>query len=76
MCSAWTHIAADTLRSIAVLVAASISALFPYVLSPIDADSLGAVLVSIVILVSLGPLIQGIYNTALGIRRLLRQQKI
>jgi hypothetical protein len=45
-------------------------------LSPIDADSLGAILVSIVILVSLGPLIQGIYNTALEIRRLLRQQKI
>jgi Co/Zn/Cd efflux system component len=76
MCSAWTHIAADTLRSIAVLVAASISALFPYVLSPMDADSLGAILVSIVILVSLGPLIQGIYNTALEIRRLLGQQRI
>jgi hypothetical protein len=75
MCSAWTHIAADTLRSIAVLVAASFSALFPHLLSPIGADSLGAILVSIVILISLFPLIQGIYNTAGEIRRLRRQQR-
>lgn len=76
MCSAWTHIAADTLRSIAVLIAASFSALFPQLLSPMDADSLGAILVSIVILVSLLPLVQGIYNTAWEIRRLLRQQQV
>lgn len=76
MCSAWTHIAADTLRSIAVLAAASFSAIFPHLLSPMDADSLGAMLVSIVILVSLFPLIQGIYNTAWEIQRLLIGQRI
>ncbi|KAG7355654.1 cation efflux family protein [Nitzschia inconspicua] len=75
MCSAWTHIAADTLRSIAVLVAASFSALFPQLLSPVDADSLGAILVSIIILMSLFPLFQGIYNTAWEIRTLVIRKR-
>jgi Co/Zn/Cd efflux system component len=74
MCSAWTHIAADTLRSISVLVAASFSALFPQYLSPMHADSLGAILVSLVILISLLPLFQGMVNTAMEIRHLLRQR--
>jgi len=74
MCSAWTHIAADTLRSVAVLLAASFSAMFPQLLSPMDADSIGAILVSIVILVSLFPLLQGIFNTALEIRKLVLQR--
>ena len=54
------HIAADTLRSVAVLVAAGVAYLCPSVLTPADADSYGAILVSVIILVSLIPLFQGI----------------
>lgn len=68
MCSAWTHVFADTLRSITTLVAAGFSALFPDILSPADADSWGAIFISIIIIVSLGPLIQGLYLTAVEIR--------
>ena len=64
MCSAWTHVCADTLRSIAVLVAAGFSTLFPAQLSSTDADSDAAIVVSIIILVSLLPLIQGLFLTA------------
>lgn len=68
MCSAWTHVFADTLRSITTLVAAGFSALFPDILSAADADSWGAIIISIIIIVSLGPLIQGLYLTAVEIR--------
>lgn len=68
MCSAWTHVCADTLRSITTLLAAGFSWLFPQVLSPADADSCGAIFISIIIIVSLGPLIQGLYTTALEVR--------
>ena len=64
MCSAWTHICADTLRSIAVLIAAGFAWLFPSILTPADADSYGAIVVSIIIIISLGPLIEGLYFTA------------
>ena len=62
------HVFADTLRSITTLVAAGFSALFPDILSPADADSWGAIFISIIIIVSLGPLIQGLYLTAVEIR--------
>lgn len=63
MCSAWTHICADTMRSIAVLVAATIAFLFKQV--PADkADSAAAIAVSITILVSLLPLLRGLAITA------------
>lgn len=68
MCSAWTHVCADTLRSIAVLAAASFSVIFPNSFSPAKADSWGAIVVSIIILISLAPLIQGLYATFLKIR--------
>lgn len=71
MCSAWTHVCADTLRSITTLVAAGLSFAFPTWLSPADADSWGAIIISLIILVSLGPLIQGLYSTAMEIRELL-----
>jgi Co/Zn/Cd efflux system component len=73
MCSAWTHICADTLRSIAVLLAAGIASLFPQQLSPADADSYGAIVVSIIIIISLGPLIEGLYFTAWEIYYLQRE---
>lgn len=68
MCSAWTHVCADTMRSIAVLTAAGFASLFPLLLSPAKADSWGAILVSVIILVSLGPQMQGLYLTALKIQ--------
>jgi Co/Zn/Cd efflux system component len=68
MCSAWTHVFADTLRSIAVLIAAGMAYAFPDSMSPVQADSWGAVVVSVIILASLSPLIQGLYATARKIR--------
>jgi Co/Zn/Cd efflux system component len=68
MCSAWTHICADTLRSIAVLIAAGFASLFPSLLSPMAADSWGSVVVSVIILVSLAPLLQGLLLTAFKIQ--------
>ena len=62
------HICADTLRSIAVLLAAGFSYLFPSLLTAADADAWGAVVVSVIILVSLAPLFQGLYLTADKIR--------
>jgi Co/Zn/Cd efflux system component len=64
MCSAWTHVCADTLRSIAVLLAAGLATLFPDQVSPLAADSNGTIVVSLVILVSLGPLLHALYRTA------------
>ena len=64
MCSAWTHVCADTLRSVAVLIAAGVSRLFPQFLTPAEADSDAAIVVSVIILVSLIPLIRGLFLTA------------
>ena len=71
MCSAWTHVLADTLRSVAVLVAAGIAYLSD-VISPDEADSYAAVFVSFIILLSCGPLLQGLYYTAQEIRDMRR----
>ena len=65
MCSAWTHVCADTLRSIAVLCAAALaSAHVPGRLTAGQADSDAAIVVSGIILISLVPLIQGLILTA------------
>lgn len=58
------HICADTLRSSAVLVAAGISQVWPDVVSGELADSMATIVVSIIILVSLIPLLHGLYETA------------
>jgi Co/Zn/Cd efflux system component len=63
MCSAWTHICADTLRSIAVLIAAGFAFLFPHLLTAADADAWAAIIVSVVILLSLLPLLNGLFQT-------------
>eukprot|EP00980_Cylindrotheca_fusiformis_P029100 scaffold22717_cov211-Cylindrotheca_fusiformis.AAC.1 len=62
MCSAWTHIMADTLRSTAVLIAACIS-FFVESVSGATADSMATLVVSVIILVSLLPLLRGLYET-------------
>jgi Co/Zn/Cd efflux system component len=64
----YQHICADTLRSITVLVASGIAQLFPDALSAAGADSYGAILVSLIIIVSLIPLMQGLFTTAVEIR--------
>lgn len=71
MCSAWTHVCADTLRSISVLVAAAIATVFPSIPGDLS-DSVAAIAVSIIILVSLGPLIQGLVITAIQLYRFKR----
>jgi Co/Zn/Cd efflux system component len=70
MCSAWTHVCADTLRSVAVLIAAGFAFLFPKILTAADADSWGAIVVSVIILVSLVPLLEGLYLTACKIHQI------
>lgn len=69
MCSAWTHVYADTMRSLAVLIAAGIASVWSG-LSPEDADASASFMVSVIILVSLAPLLQGLYYTALEIREM------
>jgi Co/Zn/Cd efflux system component len=63
MCSAWTHICADTLRSVAVLIAAGLSEYGRHITAA-QADSGATLIVSVIILLSLLPLIQGLYQTA------------
>ena len=62
MCSAYTHVFADTLRSIAVIVAAALAEVVPDV-TPEEADATAAVVVSILILLSLVPLFQGLLKS-------------
>lgn len=62
MCSAWTHVIADTLRSAAVLVAAAI-AFFVKSVTGAMADSVATIVVSVIILISLLPLLRGIFIT-------------
>lgn len=60
------------MRSIAVLVAAAIAYLFDAV-APDVADATAAVVVSLIIIISLLPLLQGLYLTAMEIWILTRQ---
>jgi len=62
MCSAYTHVFADTIRSIAVLIA-SILAEFVESVTPEEADAVAAVIVSGIILLALLPLLAGIKRT-------------
>lgn len=63
MCSAYTHVMADTLRSIAVLIAAAIAYSVEGV-NPSMADAVASMVVSIIIAISLGPLLVGLFETA------------
>lgn len=65
------HVCADTLRSTAVLVAAAIATIFPS-LDGANVDAVAAVVVSVIIFVSLVPLVQGLVLTGIEIRRLKR----
>lgn len=72
MCSAFTHVCADTMRSIAVLVAAGIAGMFDSI-DPEAADAVAAVVVSIIIILSLIPLFQGLFRTWADLIDLERQ---
>lgn len=72
MCSAWTHVCADTLRSLTVLIVAFIATIFPSIDGG-KADSVAAIIVSFVILGSLVPLLQGLTITAMRIVSLHRK---
>eukprot|EP00429_Kryptoperidinium_foliaceum_P018536 CAMPEP_0176033104 /NCGR_PEP_ID=MMETSP0120_2-20121206/16347_1 /TAXON_ID=160619 /ORGANISM="Kryptoperidinium foliaceum, Strain CCMP 1326" /LENGTH=334 /DNA_ID=CAMNT_0017366427 /DNA_START=167 /DNA_END=1172 /DNA_ORIENTATION=+ len=68
MCSAYTHVFADTLRSLAVILA-SILADFVPVITAEEADASAAVVVSVLILASLLPLVKGMIHTLRELRQ-------
>jgi Co/Zn/Cd efflux system component len=59
MCSAYTHVFADTLRSSAVIIAAVVAILVPTI-SPEEADATAAVIVCFLIFMSMVPLVRGL----------------
>eukprot|EP00565_Helicotheca_tamesis_P004652 CAMPEP_0185732744 /NCGR_PEP_ID=MMETSP1171-20130828/17353_1 /TAXON_ID=374046 /ORGANISM="Helicotheca tamensis, Strain CCMP826" /LENGTH=360 /DNA_ID=CAMNT_0028402313 /DNA_START=122 /DNA_END=1201 /DNA_ORIENTATION=+ len=71
MCSAYTHVFADTLRSIAVVIAAGLAAIFECI-RPEASDSVAAIVVSFIILISLGPLLVGLFVSIRELRALYR----
>lgn len=74
MCSAYTHVFADTLRSIAVIIAAII-AYTSKIVTPEVADATAAVIVSAIILLSLVPLFSGLVRTWRELRSIASEVK-
>jgi len=74
MCSAFTHIFADMLRSIAVIVAAVVAKAAPSV-SPEIADGSAAIVVYLLILVSIVPLVRGLCQLVPEYRTILAQER-
>jgi len=74
MCSAYTHVFADTIRSIAVIVA-SIVAQFYDGITPEEADATAAIVVSAVILISLLPLFNGLKNACLELHSIRKEER-
>ena len=68
------HVFADTLRSIAVLVAACLSVLVPEI-TPEEADASAAVVVSGLIILSLIPLFNGLVQTFHELRMIQAEEK-
>jgi Co/Zn/Cd efflux system component len=76
MCSAYTHIMADTLRSIAVIVATILVLVIkPPNVTGEQADSVAALVVSAIILVSLVPLVRGLCMSTIEYRAICKLQK-
>lgn len=73
MCSAYTHVFADTLRSAAVIIASVVAQLVESV-TPEVAYSTAAVIVSFIILVSLLPLVRGLFHTWCELRSITREE--
>jgi Co/Zn/Cd efflux system component len=74
MCSAYTHVFADTLRSIAVIIAAITAELVPEV-TPEEADATAAVIVSFLIVMSLIPLVQGLVRSTIELRAIYAEER-
>ena len=74
MCSAYTHVFADTLRSIAVIIAAVLAEILPAV-TPEEADATAAVVVSGLILLSLLPLLQGLSRSVVELCAILAEER-
>ncbi|KAL3920894.1 MAG: hypothetical protein SGARI_006826, partial [Bacillariaceae sp.] len=72
MCSAYTHVFADTLRSLAVILASLLAEFTSTVTSEV-ADSTAAVVVSALIMLSLLPLFGGMVQTFAALKRVNRQ---
>jgi len=68
MCSAFTHVIADTIRSMAVIIAAATASLSSTV-TPAKADAIAAIIVAAVIVLSLFPLLKGLYLKCLEFRK-------
>lgn len=73
MCSAYTHVFADTLRSFAVIFAAGVAEVVPRV-SPEVADASAALIVSILIFLSLFPLFQGLVRSFSELRSITAEE--
>eukprot|EP00581_Thalassiosira_minuscula_P007765 CAMPEP_0183702716 /NCGR_PEP_ID=MMETSP0737-20130205/735_1 /TAXON_ID=385413 /ORGANISM="Thalassiosira miniscula, Strain CCMP1093" /LENGTH=324 /DNA_ID=CAMNT_0025929379 /DNA_START=316 /DNA_END=1290 /DNA_ORIENTATION=+ len=74
MCSAYTHVFADTIRSLAVIIASFIAQMVDSI-TPEVADSTAAVIVSVVIYLSLLPLFRGLYRTFCELRSITREEQ-
>lgn len=74
MCSAYTHVFADTLRSIAVIIASLLSILNPKVRKNV-ADSSAAIVVSAIIFFTLIPLFRGLVISTKELRSIQYQEK-
>lgn len=75
MCSAYTHVFADTVRSVTVIVASIIAEVSQRV-TPEEADSAAAVIVSAIILLSLVPLFSGLFRTWRELRSISAEVKL
>jgi Co/Zn/Cd efflux system component len=74
MCSAYTHVFADTLRSVAVIIACLLAMLIPGV-TPEEADAAAAICVSILIALSLVPLFQGLSRSVSELQSILALER-
>jgi Co/Zn/Cd efflux system component len=74
MCSAYTHVFADTLRSIAVVVAAGLAEVVDGITSE-EADAAAAVTVSILIILSLMPLLHGLWMSVSELRAIQAEER-
>ncbi|GAX13531.1 hypothetical protein FisN_27Lh025 [Fistulifera solaris] len=75
MCSAYTHVMADTLRSFAVILAALTAFVTPGV-TPEQADATAAIVVSALIALSLIPLFKGLVRSIQELRGILRDEEM
>lgn len=75
MCSAYTHLIADTLRSISVLAAALISKSYKSVDSEL-ADAWAAIVVSFIIFLTALPLLHQLWHNLQKLRRITQSRAV